>query len=431
MAPQQRVAASLGRAGDSLTDRLEDLGPSQVGNQQPEEQPACGGSNAPHIRSRAGHAFDQAALAQFPQSAADGDARSPELLHQRRLAGELLPRGVFAGENLSREDLQHLLVLRHVRLGAEFPFGHADITAFYFNIATLRQAQPSKKVNAKERPFMTAFGEIRTREHLFVSDFDQTLSFNDSGVVLSELIGVDGFAERIRGLADIHLVQQGGELAYLLLHDPQYRCVRREHLREVGRRIRLKRNIPLLLNLLEDLDGHHFSFYVVSAAPQEVIEAALDGIVPAEHIIGTQFRYDGATGEIQSLARVPAGYGKVVVVDELRSRLPISHNRVTYVGDGSSDVHVMMHVNRLGGLTIAVSENKYITQIARRTVLADDALSVLVPVLESITSWTPARIREFFEERGFALREWDKVQTDTLTICPVESPLAASTAGVS
>jgi hypothetical protein len=28
--------------------------------------------------------------------------------------------------------------------------------------------------------------------------------------------------ERIRGLADIHLVQQGGELAYLLLHDPEF-----------------------------------------------------------------------------------------------------------------------------------------------------------------------------------------------------------------
>jgi phosphoserine phosphatase len=214
-------------------------------------------------------------------------------------------------------------------------------------------------------------------------------------------------------------VQQGGELAYLLLHDPEYRCVRREHLREVGRRIRLKGNIALLLQLLGDLDGHRFSFYVVSAAPQEVIQSALEGIIPADHIIGTEFRYDSGTGEIQSIARVPAGYGKVAVVEELRAALPISHNRITYVGDGSSDVHVMLHVNRLGGLTIAVSENKYINQIARRTVLSDDALSVLVPVMESIMGWNSARIREFFEAHGFALREWDKVQTDSLTICPL------------
>jgi 2-hydroxy-3-keto-5-methylthiopentenyl-1-phosphate phosphatase len=265
--------------------------------------------------------------------------------------------------------------------------------------------------------------EIRAKEHLFVSDFDQTLSFNDSGLVLSELIGVSGFMARIRGLADIHLVQQGGELAYLLLHDPEFRCVRREHLREVGRRIRLKGNIALLQQLLSDLDGHRFSFYVVSAAPQEVIQSALEGIIPADHIIGTEFRYVPETGEIQSIVRVPAGYGKVAVVEQLRAALPISHNRITYVGDGSSDVHVMLHINRLGGLTIAVSENTYINQIAQRTVLSDDALSVLIPVMESIVGWNSMRIREFFEAQGFALREWDKVQTDSLTICPL--PAAA------
>jgi len=264
--------------------------------------------------------------------------------------------------------------------------------------------------------------EIRAKEHLFVSDFDQTLSFNDSGLVLSELIGVDGFMERIRGLADIHLVQQGGELAYLLLHDPEFRCVRREHLREVGRRIRLKGNIALLQQLLSDLDGHRFNFYVVSAAPQEVIQSALEGIIPADHIIGTEFRYAAETGEIESIARVPAGYGKVAVVEKLRAALPISHNRITYVGDGSSDVHVMLHVNRLGGLTIAVSENTYINQIAQRTVLSDDALSVLIPVMERIMGWNSPRIREFFEAQGFALREWDKVQTDSLTICPLPVP---------
>ncbi len=264
--------------------------------------------------------------------------------------------------------------------------------------------------------------ETRAKEHLFVSDFDQTLSFNDSGLVLSELIGVKGFLERIRGLADIHLVQQGGELAYLLLHDPEFRCVRAEHLREVGRRIRLKGNIALLQQWLSDLDGHRFNFYVVSAAPQEVIQSALEDIIPADHIIGTEFRYAPETGEIQSIARVPAGYGKVAVLEKLRATLPISHNRITYVGDGSSDVHVMLHVNRLGGLTIAVSENTYINQIAQRTVLSDDALSVLVPVMESVIGWNSHRIREFFEAQGFALREWDKVQTDSLTICPLPAP---------
>lgn len=268
------------------------------------------------------------------------------------------------------------------------------------------------------------------KEFLLVSDFDQTLSFNDSGIVLSEMIGVSGFHERIAGLANIHLVQQGGELAYLLLHDPEYRRVRREDLIEVGKRIRLKDNIPLLMRVLEDLEGHGFSFYVISAAPEEVIQSALEGIVPPDHIFGTRFRYNSQTGEIESIICVPAGYGKVAVLEELRGRTPISHDRIVYVGDGSSDVHVMMHVNRLGGLTIAVSENKYISQIARRTILSDDALSILIPVLEEIVGWDAVQIRALFETHGFVLHAWDKVRTDSLTIRSVTPCEEAAAGGV-
>ncbi|HEY3936936.1 MAG TPA: haloacid dehalogenase-like hydrolase [Bryobacteraceae bacterium] len=261
---------------------------------------------------------------------------------------------------------------------------------------------------------MTA-SNVPSKQYLFISDFDQTLSFHDSGLVLGEILGISDLRERIEGLSKIHLVQQGGELAYLLLHDPDLRRVRKEHLVETGKRVRLKRNIALLSALLKDLGGHQFSFYVVSAAPEEVIQSALEGIVDSDHIYGTKFRYDSG-GEIQSIVRVGAGYGKVVVVEELRANLLISPDRLVYVGDGSSDIHVMLHLNRLDGLTIAVSENQYLTQIARRTVLSEDALSVLVPVLEDVLRWDSARIRFFFESNGFVLREWTKARTDTITL---------------
>ena len=81
---------------------------------------------------------------------------------------------------------------------------------------------------------------LRNRKrYLFASDFDQTLSFNDSGYVLSELVGIpqEEFERKARGMAELNLVQQGGELVYLLLHDPEFRSrVRRETLSEVGRR---------------------------------------------------------------------------------------------------------------------------------------------------------------------------------------------------
>src|SRR6266571_3125960 len=172
----------------------------------------------------------------------------------------------------------------------------------------------------------------------------------------------------------------------------------------------------LLSQLLENLDGHHFSFYVISAAPEEVIQSALEGIVPPDHIHGTRFHYDSSSGEIQSIVRVPAGYGKVAVLEELKAELQVGDDRIVYVGDGSSDVHVMLHVNRRDGFTIAASEAKLVAQIARRTIIGDDALSVLVPLLEEIVGMTPARIRSFFEEHGLAIQEWDRVRTDWLTI---------------
>ena len=105
------------------------------------------------------------------------------------------------------------------------------------------------------------------------------------------------------------------------------------------------------------------------------------------------------------------------MLEELRAQLQVGHDRVVYVGDGSSDIHVMLHLNRLEGLTIAVSENKYLTPIAKRTILSDNALSVLVPILEEIAGWDATKIRALFEAHGMVLREWDKVRTDCVTIC--------------
>ena len=253
--------------------------------------------------------------------------------------------------------------------------------------------------------------------YLVASDFDQTLSFNDSGVVLSELIGASDFQRKVEGLARCNLVQQGGELAYLIRHDPEFRGVRKEHLVETGRRVRLRSNIRALVELLaRGVDGHHFTFVVISAAPREVIESALDGVVPAERIFGTEFQYDSGSGEVRSIVRVPAGYGKVAVIEELETQLEIAPSRTIYIGDGSSDVHVMLHVNNRDGFTIAVSENRQLARIARRTVLSDDAFSVTVPIFEQVLGWAGREIRTLFESNGLVLHEWEKARTDRVIV---------------
>ena len=263
------------------------------------------------------------------------------------------------------------------------------------------------------------------KRYILASDFDQTLSFNDSGYVLAELIGIPAseFERKAQGMAKLNLVQQGGELAYLLLHDPEFRSrVRKHHLYEAGKRVRLKPNIDLLYDFLaNDVEGFHFDFYVISAGPVQVIQSALEGIVPADHIFGTEFEYS-ESGEIQTIRSATAGYGKVATLDQLLTKLKTGPDRVVYVGDGSSDIHVMLHVNRRDGFTIAVSENKFLAPIAKRSILSDNAMAIAIPILEEIAGWDRSRIRALFESKGFLIQEWDKVQTDLLTIIP--SPLA-------
>jgi HAD superfamily phosphoserine phosphatase-like hydrolase len=262
------------------------------------------------------------------------------------------------------------------------------------------------------------------KRFILASDFDQTLSFNDSGFVLGELLGISSieFERKITGMAKLNLVQQGGELAYLLLHDPEFRKVRREHLYEAGKRVRLKPNIAALYDFLSnEVEGFHFDFYVISAGPVEIIRSALEGIIPPDHIYGTEFEFN-AKGEIERIVHVTAGYGKVAAVDNLLEEMKVGPDRLVYVGDGSSDIHVMLHVNRRDGYTIAVSENKYLAPIAKRSIISENALAILIPILEDVAGWDSAAIRSVFEATGFLIQQWDKVQTDMLTIIPSNEP---------
>jgi phosphoserine phosphatase len=270
-----------------------------------------------------------------------------------------------------------------------------------------------------------------TKHYLFISDFDQTLSFGDSGLVLTSLLGlpVEEFHAKTEGMAQLNLVQQGAELAYLLLHDPAFRSrVRREHLIETGKHIPLKQNIELLSRTLrEGIPGCEFALYVLSAAPVEIVQSALEGIVPADHIFGTEFEW-GSEGEIVRLIRCTAGYGKVARIQQLQAEHSLGSDRIVYSGDGSSDMHAMLHVNDGDGLTIAVSESRSLTRIARRTVLSENALSVLVPILEEVAAWRQPQIRALFESHGLLVQDWARMRTDVLTLRAASASASAAAA---
>jgi predicted HAD superfamily phosphohydrolase len=135
------------------------------------------------------------------------------------------------------------------------------------------------------------------------------------------------------------------------------------------------------------------------------VESTLEGVIPP-------LAYN-QHDEICDVECLRARYGEVAVLDHLSERFAISQHCVVYVGDGSSDVHMMLHVNRLEGLTIAVSGNKYLAKIAKRTVLSDNALSTLMPTMEDVLSWSYLQIRSYTEQHGFIFQEWEKVETDT------------------
>jgi phosphoserine phosphatase len=112
------------------------------------------------------------------------------------------------------------------------------------------------------------------------------------------------------GARKIESGSPGAELAYLLRHDPQFRGVRREHLREVGNRVRLKDDLNIFARVLREHLSARFHSCVISASPREVVQSALERIVPAENVFGTEFAYDDRTGEISGIVHVSAHCAK-------------------------------------------------------------------------------------------------------------------------
>ncbi len=109
---------------------------------------------------------------------------------------------------------------------------------------------------------------------------------------------------------------------------------------------------------------------------------------------------------------MPAGYGKVAVIEELERRLNFTPDRMIYVGDGRSDIHVMLNVNNRDGFSISVSENRQLARIANSTVLSESAFRILVPILDQLLHWQTGDIRTLFESYGLTLDGWEKERTD-------------------
>jgi len=253
---------------------------------------------------------------------------------------------------------------------------------------------------------------------LFVSDFDKTLSVGDCGYILSSKLGISAerFDKKIEEIKRRNIVQLGGELAHLIIRDPDYvGKVTKDLLYQVGKEVKLKKGVTELMKILsEGIDNNIFSTYIVSAAPKECIEKSVEHILPVDNVYGTVFIYKD--GIVQDVERTNAGHAKVATLDMLKERENVPRDAIVYVGDGSSDVHVMLHVLSYNGYPITVSPSPYMGHICRRSVISENVLSILVPVLEDMLKYDQAKIRAYFEGRGHPILEWNRADTEWLDI---------------
>lgn len=255
-----------------------------------------------------------------------------------------------------------------------------------------------------------------TREkYLLVSDFDKTLSLEDSGYLLSEKLGIspDKYRKKIEALRARNLVQLGGEFAYLIISDADYKGkVNKSMLFEVGKEIKLKKNVKELMSILhEGFDSKYFVNYLATAAPFDIVACALEGMVPKSHIFGTMFVFD-ENDVVCDIQETGAGDAKVNHVDFIRDEEKVPRDRIVYVGDGLSDMRVMLHVKVYNGYSIAVSESSYLSHICNRTVISDNALTILIPILEDILGYQEEKITDFFAELEIPIGEWKRAKVE-------------------
>jgi phosphoserine phosphatase len=255
--------------------------------------------------------------------------------------------------------------------------------------------------------------------YLFVSDFDKTLSLDDTGYLLAEKLGISPqeFDHKLENVRRKNIAQLGGELAYLITRDDDFRGrVSRSLLREVGREAKLKNNVSQLISRLNrGIGNKRFFTYVTSAGPWELIVQALDGIIPPENIYATTFEHDHQE-IVTEVERTGAGDAKVATLDALKIHQNIPRSQIIYVGDGTSDVHVMLHVKAYNGYPIAVSSSPYMGHIAKRTVISDNALAVLIPILEEINGYSEKQIIEFFSRLKIPINEWNRAQIERVDL---------------
>ena len=112
-----------------------------------------------------------------------------------------------------------------------------------------------------------------------------------------------------------------------------------------------------------------------------------------------------------------------VLTSRTQNRLSTGKSVNSSVDDPSKYFEALSLNQRADTLTSLKSSMGDAIQIVKAASAGvDSALAILIPILEEVVGWDSVRIREAFEDKGLLIQQWDKVQTDMLTIVPTAMP---------
>jgi len=150
------------------------------------------------------------------------------------------------------------------------------------------------------------------------------------------------------------------------------------------------------------------------AAPKVVVESALEELF--RRITSSERSWNSTTRRVKSAQSpaCPLDNGKVLVLSELEKAQQRAPNHTIYMGDGSSDLSVMQHVN--GCEDTASRCRRPNTGTYRQTHRAERQCAQCPGAdPRRHLEMELTQIRELFASYGLTVHEWDRVRTDWLT----------------
>jgi HAD superfamily phosphoserine phosphatase-like hydrolase len=160
------------------------------------------------------------------------------------------------------------------------------------------------------------------------------------------------------------------------------RGLRRDHFKQIARKVRLTKNCKETLRILQD---NGFVLSIVSGGIDTFLEAVFpDYFEFFDYVFINKFRWD-ETGVLRAIETTPYDFdGKFDAIRYVSRERDIPLDQCVFVGEGRNDVYAAVRLSEAGGLTIGYPPNAIVDYV--EVDLWKDRLEAILDVLFSRTS---------------------------------------------